>query len=181
MAGSHNQDSSWKNVTNAAQLGLANQKHRPRGGSRDRPGGQGQQRGDNWQQGLGLSPHPLRLPFAQRLPQCDWEGTASPPLPGLPGGGCIAQPSPQLQLQQQLKPLPSPWRVVQSVVTFTPGVPFPGDHRPQTLEACAPSPITACPQERFCESPSVLRGFPLHLAQALPPGKGRKGKGFHPG
>lgn len=40
MAGSHNQDSSWKNATNAAQLGPTNQKHRPRGGSRDRPGGQ---------------------------------------------------------------------------------------------------------------------------------------------
>lgn len=57
-AGSHNQDSSWKNVTNAAQLGPANQKHRPRGGSRDRPRGQGRQRGDNWQQGLGLYPPP---------------------------------------------------------------------------------------------------------------------------
>ena len=38
-AGSHNQDSSWKNATNATQLGPTNQKHGPRGGSRDRPRG----------------------------------------------------------------------------------------------------------------------------------------------
>lgn len=95
VAGSRNQDSSWKNATNAAQLGPTNQKHRPRGGSRDRPRGQGRQRGDNWQQVLGPSPHPLGLPFGDRgCPTVIWKGQPLSPGPVCLEQGCMAHPQP---------------------------------------------------------------------------------------